>query len=432
MTLSGWGRFPRINASVFYPYDESTCRDYLREVEEYIPHGLGRSYGDSALSSDVLCSRRLNLILEFDAQSGIVSCESGVSLSELIDIFLPRGWFLKVTPGTRFVTVGGAIASDVHGKNHHKDGSFSESVISFRLMLPDGKIMLCSRSQNQELFHATCGGMGLTGVILSATIRLGKVHSAYIKQTTIRAANLEEIFNLFENHETSKYSVAWIDCLAKGENRGRSLLILGEHAEDGGFSFSTSKKLSIPFDFPGVTLNRYTVELFNRLYYHKSKNQVTENTASLLSFFYPLDAIGNWNRIYGSRGFIQYQLVLPRESSFEGLQKILARVSSSGMASFLAVLKLFGRENNNLLSFPLEGYTLALDMKIQPGIWELLDSLDRIVLDYNGRLYLAKDSRMKAEVFQKGYPKWEQFQQLRDKLGTSGKINSLQSKRIGL
>ncbi len=432
MTLSGWGRFPRINASVFYPYDESTCCGYLQEVEEYIPHGLGRSYGDSALSSDVLCSRRLNLILEFDAQSGIVSCESGVSLSELIDTFLPRGWFLKVTPGTRFVTVGGAIASDVHGKNHHKDGSFSESVISFRLMLPDGRILLCSRSQNQELFHATCGGMGLTGVILSATIRLEKVHSAYIKQTTIRAANLEEIFNLFEKHESTTYSVAWIDCLAKGDNSGRSLLMLGEHAEDERFSFSTSKKLSIPFDFPGVTLNRYTVELFNRLYYHKSKNPVTENTTSLLSFFYPLDAIGNWNRIYGSRGFIQYQLVLPRESSFEGLQKILARVSSSGMASFLAVLKLFGRENNNLLSFPLEGYTLALDMKIQPGIWELLDSLDRIVLDYNGRLYLAKDSRMKAEIFQRGYPKWEQFQQLRNKLGVSGKINSLQSKRIGL
>ncbi len=432
MTISGWGRFPKIKASIFSPHNESKCRDYLKEVEECIAQGLGRSYGDSALNSNVLCSRRLNLILDFNDKEGIISCESGVSLAELIETFLPRGWFLKVTPGTRFVTVGGAIASDVHGKNHHKDGSFSESVISFRLMLPDGEIILCSRSQNQELFYATCGGMGLTGIILSATIQLEKVQSAYIKQTTIRAANLNEIFDLFEEHKTTKYSVAWIDCLARAKDRGRSLLMLGEHDVDEDFSFSSSKKLSIPFDFPSITLNRYTVELFNRLYYNKAKNSVTENKSSLLSFFYPLDAIGNWNKIYGSRGFIQYQFVLPRESSLEGLQKILTKVSTSGMASFLAVLKLFGKENNNLISFPLEGYTLALDMKIQPGIWELLNHLDKIVLDYNGRLYLAKDARMKADTFQRGYPKWEQFRQLRDKLGLSEKINSLQSKRIGL
>lgn len=432
MKISGWGRYPEIDANTCSSYSEEKVKKCISRNGSWISYAMGRSYGDSALNNQVLLTRQLNKIIEFDEQEGILTCESGVSLEEIIDCFLPRGWFLTVTPGTKHITVGGAIASDVHGKNHHFDGSFSACVHSFELMLGDGDVLTCSREKNRELFLATCGGMGLTGVIVRASVQLKKVTSAFINQKTLKARNLKEIFELFEEYSNWTYSVAWIDCLSKGSEQGRSLLMVGEHAEDFQFRYKDSKKLSIPFDFPKFALNKYSVALFNELYYRKARKQVSESTSTIDNFFYPLDSIYDWNRIYGKSGFLQYQFVLPKESSFKGLQKIISQISKSGLGSFLTVLKLFGPGNENYLSFPMEGYTLALDFKVEPKLFPMLNTLDKLVLDFNGRLYLTKDSRMSAEMLNQGYPELQTFKEIREKYNLYDKFNSNQSKRLGI
>ncbi|MCP4108487.1 MAG: FAD-binding oxidoreductase [Desulfobacteraceae bacterium] len=432
MKLTGWGRYPRIDACCYSFESGKYLQKCLEKKGTFISYGLGRSYGDSALNNQVILTRRFNKILDFNEESGIVTCESGVSLAGLISAFLSRGWFLSVTPGTKFVTIGGAIASDVHGKNHHKAGCFSSCVKSLELMLPDGNIVQCSKEKNRELFLSTCGGMGLTGVIVSAEIQLRKTESAYIDQKIVKARNLEEIFKYFEQYADWTYSVAWIDCLAKGNDLGRSILMIGEHADDGFLHLPRNKKLSVPLEFPGFALNKHTVSLFNWLYFNKVRKNIIDNQTTIDSFFYPLDAVHNWNRIYGKNGFTQYQLVLPKEKSFEGLSRILNKISESGLGSFLAVLKLFGPENDNYLSFPLEGYTLALDFKIEPRLFPLLDALDNIVLEYGGRIYLSKDVRLSQEVIEQGYPRINNFRAVRKQYGLENKLRSRQSVRLGI
>jgi FAD/FMN-containing dehydrogenase len=430
MNLTGWGRYPRIQAKAYSFESPEELRRRLENNETYIVHAEGRGYGDCALSPEVIFTRRFNNILDFDPQTGTVTCESGVTLAELTEVFLPRGWFFSITPGTKFISIGGAIASDVHGKNHHHAGCFSECLLSFDLMLPDGKIVSCSREKNKELFRATCGGMGLTGVILNATFRLQKIQSSYIRETILRAGSLSEIFALFEDHSSATYSVAWIDCLARGTSMGRSLLMLGEFADTGSLEFPQSKDVSLPIDLPGFTLNKYSLSVFNHFYYWRKSIPVVDRLVSLTKFFYPLDAIQHWNRLYGSKGFTQYQLVLPKEARFKGLEKILSRIAQADLPSFLGVLKLFGPQNDNYLSFPLEGYTLALDFPIKAELFPFLNELDSIVTDHGGRLYLAKDVRMSREVFRKGYPGWQRFCELREKKGLKKKFSSLQSKRL--
>jgi decaprenylphospho-beta-D-ribofuranose 2-oxidase len=432
MKISGWGRYPKIESDYSFFSSKADVLRGISDLDNCIVHACGRSYGDSALNENIIFSKKYNCILEFDEKTGVVTCESGVSLAELIDVFLPRGWFLSITPGTKFVSVGGAIASDVHGKNHHEAGCFSASVLSFELLVPDGRIFICSENENTELFHATCGGMGLTGIILRVSMQLLKVNSAYVNQVTIKVGNLEELFDLFEEYIDWPYSVAWIDCLASGKRLGRSLVMIGKHANDGILKLSPSRKLNVAFEFPAITLNRYSVSIFNTLYYHKMLRKKMENKVSLEPFFYPLDSINNWNRIYGKNGFTQYQFVLPKENGFAGMTKILKQISLSGSGSFLAVLKLLGRENNNYLSFPREGYTLALDFKIEPKIFQLLDELDKIVLEYGGRLYLAKDVRMKQEMIECGYQKIREFRGVRKRYNLVNKFQSLQSNRLGL
>ncbi|MCK4792449.1 MAG: FAD-binding oxidoreductase [Desulfobacteraceae bacterium] len=432
MKLSGWGLFPKIDAQCCAFETQKGLHKCLQEGRDCIVHGLGRSYGDSSLNDRVILTKRFDKILEFDEGNGIITCESGASLADIIDAFLPRGWFLRVTPGTKFVTVGGAIASDVHGKNHHKVGCFSSCVESFELMVSDGEILWCSREENRDFFLSTCGGMGLTGIILSAKIRLKRVRSAYIRRRIIRASSLEEVFELFEQYAGCSYSVAWIDCLAKGKKMGRSLFILGEHADDGVFVVPEKKKFSVPFEFPGFFINKCSLSLLNALYFHIIGKCETEDIITFDRFFYPLDEIHNWNRLYGSKGFTQYQLVIPKENGFEGIVEILNRISDSGLGSFLAVLKLLGAENGNYLSFPMEGYTLALDFKIEPKLFPLLDALDEIVLKYGGRIYLAKDVRLTPEMFEQGYPGLEAFRKVRREYGLERKFQSMQSKRLRL
>jgi len=432
MHLKSWGNYPIIESSSQQFDSASKLSGILSSPNDMIPYGNGRSYGDSALNKAQIWVKPYNYFLSFNEQDGILHCQAGTILAEILESFVPRGWFLPVTPGTRFVTVGGAIASDVHGKNHHVAGSFSNHVIEFTMMLADGKVVTCSHENHAELFRATCGGMGLTGVILDAVIRLIPIRSSMINQVTVKTANLKETFEAFEQYGDYTYTVAWIDCLATGDNIGRSLLFAGEHSEHGPLVYESRIKLDIPVPFPGATLNHYSIKAFNTLYYHKVTSTVSTQKVDINSFFYPLDTIGHWNRIYGKQGFLQYQFVLPKEASYEGLLQILKKIAASGKGSFLAVLKLFGKANSNYLSFPMEGYTLALDFKIEAGLFELLDQLDEIVVEFGGRFYLAKDARVSKHVFESGYPEINKFREIRRTLKAEEKFSSLQSVRVGI
>jgi FAD/FMN-containing dehydrogenase len=372
------------------------------------------------LAQHIISTTRYNSILSFDPGTGVIECQSGVSLNELLAVFVPRGWFLPVTPGTKFITVGGAVASDVHGKNHHSEGAFSNHVLSLEVYTPAFGAVTCSPAEKADLFWATCGGMGLTGIILNIKFKLKRIESAYIRQKQIKASNLNEVLDLFESHKSFTYSMAWIDCLKKGLHFGRSILIVGEHARpaelkrihpDEYLIPARKLELSMPFNLPSFVLNPYSIKAFNALYYAKNLRKTLENIVSYEGFFYPLDAILHWNRMYGKRGFLQYQCVIPQDTGKKGLTEILNKINQKGMGSFLAVVKQFGKQES-LISFPMEGYTLALDFPIRNGLFEFLDRLDEIVLGHGGRLYLSKDSRMKPEIFLKGYPRVKDFLQI--------------------
>ncbi|MBV5327751.1 MAG: FAD-binding oxidoreductase [Chlorobium sp.] len=430
MKLTAWGQHPVIDTKIILPNAVLAQNLVLESV--IIPFGNGRSYGDSALAPHIVPMLSSDRFLNFDEESGLLTCESGVLLADIIEIFVPRGWFLKVTPGTKLITVGGAIASDVHGKNHHVEGCFSECVKEFTLMLADGSIIRCSREENQELFLATCGGMGLTGIILETSFSLKRINSKHIDQITIKTGNLEETFAAFEEYKHHPYSVAWIDCLAEKADIGRCLLMVGDFTNDGNLDYRVKKNVSIPFEFPGFALNNLTVRAFNWLYYGKVRERVSHNQVDIDSFFYPLDAIDHWNRIYGKGGFTQYQFILPKQESLIGLKEILSQISASGKGSFLAVLKLYGPANGNYMSFPMEGYSLALDFKIEPGLFELLDKLDEIVAHYGGRIYLTKDVRVSKKIFEQGYPLLDKFREVRSRYSLNKRFHSLQSQRLGI
>ena len=434
MKIYGWGRYPVEDAEVYAPLTTADIQEYLTQKKHagITPRGFGRSYGDSSLGNHVVNMRWLDHLVAFDDTAGLIRCNSGVTLAKLLEVIVPRGWFLPVTPGTRFVTVGGAIASDVHGKNHHVAGCFCDHVETVDVLIDVGTIVHCSRTEHPDLFHATCGGMGLTGIVLSAELRLKPIKSAFIERTTFKARNLAEVVELFDAHADSTYSVAWIDCVSGGSSLGRSLLMTGEHSEHGSLGVKGTSNISLPFDMPSGLLNRFSVKAFNTLYYYRIRSRQESGRVHYAPFFYPLDSLGDWNRVYGKHGFTQYQFVVPKDTGVEGLSRILKMIVDSGRGSFLAVLKVFGKQNGNLLSFPMEGYTLALDFKIEPGLFELLDTLDSMVVDYGGRLYLTKDARMSAATFQKGYPATESFQAVRESYGTKGTFVSHQSKRLGL
>lgn len=431
MKIHGWGRYPTIDAEVILP---STRSEWIEAVQKHssIARGLGRSYGDSANNRTVLQTNHIDHYIAFDGVNGLLACEAGVSINEILRLIVPRKWFIPVTPGTSHVTIGGAIASDVHGKNHHLCGTFTQYVQSMELLLGTGEIVKTSPSCLPELFHATCGGMGLTGIILSATIKLKPILSSEINQTMIKASCLESAIEQFETYESSPYSVAWIDCLATGKGLGRSLLMLGEHATEGSLVVSQKRPTNVPINLPTNVLNAYSIKTFNTLYFAKSLNQISKNKLSFETYFYPLDKLSNWNRLYGKQGFIQYQFVIPKQAGLLGLQDILQRIAHSGRGSFLAVLKTFGEQNQNLLSFPREGYTLALDFKADEATFQLVRSLDEVVLGYGGRIYLTKDALMTEKTFKQSYSKWQEFEEVRARYSALGKFSSSQSRRLGL
>jgi FAD/FMN-containing dehydrogenase len=422
--LAGWGNFPRVPVRLLAPGGRADVSAAVAAEPGLIARGNGRAYGDAALNPQATLSMlACRGVLAFDPGSGRVTVEAGLLIGDLIAQVLPHGWFVPVTPGTKFVSVGGAVAADVHGKNHHGAGSFSAHVEAFELALADGRVVACSRTEHPEIFAATCGGMGLTGVILAVTLRLLRVETGLIRQETRRCANLVEAMAAFEAAAAWTYSVAWIDCLAKGTALGRSLLMLGEHARReevgqgrGALVPARRRALRVPLDFPAWALNRWSVAAFNELYWRRAR---------------PGIAVLEWNRIYGRAGFVQYQCVLPKAASAAGLTALLTRISQAGAGSFLAVLKLFGTAGE-MLSFPMEGFTLALDFPANPVTFVLLRALDAIVADHGGRLYLAKDARMGAGLLRRGYLRLAEFQALRARLDPGGKFWSVQSRRLGV
>jgi len=431
MSYKSWGLYPKVKNKAIEFESISELKKQLSSIENYIPYGNGRSYGDSALNETVIPMRQLNQILSLDENKGIIELEAGVLLSEILEFCIPKGWFLTVTPGTKLITVGGAIASDVHGKNHHIDGCFSNSVVEFNLLQPNGELATCSSTQNDELFRHTCGGQGLTGIIVKAKLQLKRIESSSINQTTIKTDSLKETFEVFEKIKYEPYSVAWIDCLSTGEKLGRSHVMYGNFISDGNLNIKKGLKLNIPFFFPSTTLNKWTVKAFNWIYYNKQFGKIKNSTVDFNSFFYPLDTINNWNRIYGRQGFLQYQFILPLEVSYDGVKQILEILSKSGKGSFLAVLKLYGKQNENTLSFPMEGYSLALDLKVSKSVFELLDTLDKIVEDFGGRVYLSKDARLSKNSFDKTYRNAVLFRKYRSNNKLSV-ISSVQSQRLEL
>src|SRR6056300_1615734 len=450
MTFSGWGRYPRLESRLIEPISTFEIEESLGGSGQWGPsiiaRGAGRSYGDSALAETLVSTRYLdNFSSLTTSEHGhtVLRCASGTSLEKVLETLIPKGLFLPVLPGAKAVTVGGAIAADVHGKNHHIDGSFCDHVESMQVLLATGEIINCNRNAYSELFHATCGGMGLTGIILDAAIQLVPMPSLDIAQRTLVADNLQDCMELMDEHHESKYSVAWIDCLASGAAQGRSVLYLGEHVDEKdareksksgrkGLRAIKRSELKIPFDAPSFLLNKYTMMGFNSAYFALQKNRIAPKRIDYDAFFFPLERLRNWNRLYGSKGFLQYQLAVPPESAYACVSAVLSCASQAGKGSFLSVLKKFGKANNNLLSFPIEGYTLALDFKYEDSLFPLLDKLDAIVLAHGGRLYLAKDARMSKACFRQSYAQWERFAELKQKLDPRGQFSSLQSRRLGL
>jgi decaprenylphospho-beta-D-ribofuranose 2-oxidase len=437
--ITNWGNYPLIEAQINEPAEISSVKKTVENTEILIGRGMGRCYGDSALQKNILSTIKLNHFLSFDESTGILHCESGVSFDEILQIFVPRGWFLPVTPGTKFITVGGAIASDIHGKNHHKEGTFSDHVISFKIISASGEHIYCSREINTELFQLTCGGMGLTGIITDVVFKLKKIETSYIRQESIKAKNLDEVMELFESSESWTYSMAWIDCLSSGDKLGRSILMRGESAKVNELSVAQRKnplqvhsgeKINIPFYFPSFTLNSFSVRAFNFLYYHKQFKKIKHSIIHYDPFYYPLDAIHHWNRIYGKNGFTQYQFVIPKNAGREGLAEIISFIGKRKMGSFLSVLKLFGKQDENYIRFPMEGYTLAMDFKINPSVWKFLDEMDKLILQFGGRLYLTKDVRMKKDMLIQSYPESENFISKINLLDENHKFRSIQSERI--
>jgi len=422
---ASWGRYPRARhrAVVALRHRDSALPDFERPA---LPHGNGRSYGDVCLNDGgtLLMTRGLDRFIAFDPASGVLRCEAGVLLSDILDLVVPQGWFLPVTPGTRFVTVGGAIGNDVHGKNHHRAGCFSEHVRCLELLRSDGSRLICSRDANHDWFLATAGGLGLTGVITWAELQLRRIASPWMNVESHRFHNIDEFLALSAASEQDfEYGVAWIDCAATGKALGRGHFIRANHAPalaEG--PAAKRRRLRVPMTPPISLINGMSLRAFNTLYFHRQRQAVQHDISHYQPYFYPLDAIEQWNRIYGPRGFLQYQCVVPPVAAREALNELLRAISASGTGSFLAVLKVFGeRRSGGILSFPRPGATLALDFpNAGQATLDLLDRLDAVVAAAGGAVYPAKDARLSASRFRQFFPAWESIRPFLDPAMSSG------------
>jgi len=419
---ASWGNYPRPgHQDILTPRWRCNTLPVPAKNSTLLPRGLGRSYGDSCLNDGgtLLDTRRLNHFMGFDRDTGVLRCEAGLSFSEILEASTRHGWFLPVSPGTKHITVGGAVANDIHGKNHHRVGTFGRFVRRLELLRSDGERLVCSPAENETLFRATIGGLGLTGLMTWVEFQMKRVPSEFLDVESIRFTNLDEFFELAEDSDAKfEYTVAWVDCMARDRNLGRGLFLRGNHREA---SAATPPRrpprwLAVPLYAPGFLLNGLTIRAFNALYYGRQRERISSRVSHFEPFFYPLDFVAHWNRLYGRRGFLQYQCVVPYGGDREAVQGLFSRISASGEASFLAVLKVFGDlPSPGLLSFPRPGVTLALDFPNRGRrTLDLLEELDSIVRRFGGRVYPAKDARMSARSFQIFYPEWLELAQYVD------------------
>ena len=423
--FESWGRYPRYSARLVQLHWQSDFPAVLAgSHDSALPVGMGRSYGDVCLlnGGTLVQTTGMNRLLDFDSQTGVLTAESGVTLAQILDFAVPRGFFLPVSPGTKYVTLGGAIANDIHGKNHEVAGSFGNHVPCFELVRSDGTRILCSPRDNAEWFHATIGGMGLTGLITWAQLRLRPIVSRGMNYEGIQFHGIDEFLDLKQRYKDVEYTVSWLDCVSTGKNFARGIFMVGEHSKvPGELKPSPQPKLVFPFEAPSFALSRATVSAFNALYFHKQRKAHVKTVQDYEPFFYPLDAVLRWNRMYGRNGLVQFQYAIPWEGAKEGTIAILREIANSGLASFLAVLKAFGDiPSLGMMSFPQAGIMFALDFPIKPGLtFPLLERLGDMTLDYGGRLYPAKDAAMTPRQFQTFYPNWEHFSRYRDPMITS-------------
>jgi len=409
-----WNRIPQVQPARLVTLDQPRLPILKGADDSFTVFGNGRSYGDVCLTAHgtLLTTRNLDRFIHFDPQTGVLACQAGITLDEILALIVPQGWFLPVTPGTRYATLGGAIANDVHGKNHHAAGSFGHHVLRLELVRSDGTRMLCTPEHNADWLRATIGGLGLTGLIASAAIQLVRIQTPWMTVMSQRFANLDAFWQLNRQVEQAwPYVVAWIDCLAHGKQRGRGVMYAGSHAPaQEQLPVFRERARTVPVESPVSLVNGLSLRAFNQLYYRKP-TQPGGALCHYIPYFYPLDAIGNWNRIYGRGGFYQYQCVLPPAHAEAGTSALLDAIARSGQGSFLAVLKTFGdKPAAGMLSFPRQGATLALDFPARGDkTLKLFETLDAIVMEAGGALYPAKDARMSGEMFRQGFPEWEAF-----------------------
>ena len=423
--FESWGRYPTYGAKIVPLHWQSDFPAAIDGIHNgALPVGMGRSYGDVCLLKDgnLLLTTTMNRLIAFDTETGLLTAEAGVTLAQILDFAVPRGFFLPVSPGTKYVTLGGAIANDIHGKNHHVAGTFGSHITQFELVRSDGSRKLCSPMENADFYAATIGGLGLTGLITWATLRLKSIVSRKIDYEGIQFHGIDEFLDLTNQSKDIEYTVSWVDCTSTGRNFARGIFMQGDHStKRDTLNLSPKPKLVFPFDAPGFALNSLSVGLFNSAFFHKQIHKRAVAEQDYEPFFYPLDKVLHWNRMYGKRGLLQFQYVIPWEHAKEGTVDILHEVAKSGLASFLAVLKAFGDvPSPGMMSFPKPGITLALDFPIKPDkSFPLFQRLADMTLEFGGRLYPAKDAAMTAAQYQAFYPNWQQFARFRDPMLTS-------------
>ena len=433
MYISGWGNNLQVKSNTLYPKNINEIIGIIKDYKSkgILVRGMGRSYGDVALNEDIISLKYFKRVLELDEKEGLLKCSSNVTISEINDLIISKGWFLNITPGSKFVTIGGAIANDVHGKNHHKDGSFSDYIEEFEIIKENGEVVSCSNEINSEMFHATCGGLGLTGIITNVKIKLLKINSKNIDVKIVKTNNFEQTIQKLNDLKDYKYLVAWTDTLSK-KNNGRSIIFCGEHSNDGDLNYKKQKNFKIPGLFDFFLVNSICIKIFNLFYYlfHKNNQKLKKD---INNFFYPLDTVNNWNKLYGKDGFTQVQILIKQnKNSKDLLEEIINYFGEKGFYSYLTTLKEYGEGNRNLLSFGEKGLSITLDIALGSNFSDVYKNFEKRFSNEYIKIYLAKDSFMSKTFFKNTYSNLNNFIEFQKKVNPNSTFKSKLSKRLGL